>query len=321
MAILITGGMGSLGSYLARGLITKGYSDIVLFDAHSQYQRLGDLVKKVKVVSGDINDWTDIAGTIEKHRIREIFHLAAILSSEAMEKPLRAFKINLEGTVNILEASRLFGIQKVIFISSVSTYGPGLPEPVDENQRQQPTNIYGITKLASELWGIYYHQHYNIDFRAVRFPRIVNAGRTGTGVGLFPSRMIEDAARGRSHEVEVGEDYQIPIIYIKDGVDLLLALFMARDVETRVYNVNGLIPKAKEIVEAIRKHIPDASIGFSSAPTTPHLEIPIRYDDAKAREELGWRISYPLHEMVRDFIDEIRSGPMSGGSGTFTTQD
>lgn len=311
MAIMITGGTGSLGSYLARGLLDRGYHDIVLFDAFPNYKRIGDLTEKVGVVTGDVNDWVDIAGTIEKYHVREIFHLAALLSSEVREKPLRALKINVEGTVNILEASRMFGIQKVIFISTVSTYGPGLPEPVDEAQRQQPTNLYGITKLSCELWGLYYHHQYDIDFRAVRFPRIVNAGRSGTGVALFPSSMIEDAALGESHEVEVGEEYRVPIIYVKDAVEVLLALYTAQEVKTRVYNINGLIPTAREILEAIRKYIPDAPIAFSSSPITPHLAIPIRYDDAKAREELGWSMGYSLDEIVEDFIDEARGRPQS----------
>ena len=306
MAIMITGGTGSLGSYLARGLLGKGYRDIVLFDAYPNYQRVSDLVEKVRVVSGNINNWADIAGTIEEYHIREVFHLAAILSSEAREKPLQALKINVEGTVNILEASRMFGIQKVIFISSISTYGPGVPEPVDENQRQLPTNLYGITKLSCELWGLYYWRQYNIDFRAVRFPRIVNPGRSGTGVALFPSSMIENAALGKFYDVEVGEEYRVPIIYVKDAVGVLLALYAAPEVKTRVYNINGLVPPAKEILQVVQKYIADAPIQFSQSPITPHLEIPLHYDDTKAQKELDWSIGYPLEEMVKDFIDEVR---------------
>ena len=310
MATMITGGTGSIGYYLTKGLIQKGYRDIVLFDAYPNYNRIADLVEKVRVVSGDINDWTDIGGTIEKYHIREIFHLAAILSSEALEKPLRALKINVEGTVNILEASRMFNIQKVIFVSTISTYGPGVPEPVDENQRQLPTNLYGITKLSCELWGLYYHQQYGIDFRAVRFPRIVNPGRSGTGVALFPSSMIENAALRKFYEVEVGKEFRVPIIYVKDAVDALLALYAAQTIKTRVYNINGLVPTAKEILQVVRKYIADAPIQFSESPITPHLEIPILYDDTKAQKELDWSIGYPLEEMVKDFIDEVR--PRSG---------
>ena len=307
MAIMITGGTGSLGSYLARRLIDEGYRNIFLFDAYPNNSRISDISEKVKVISGDITDWKDITGTIEKYHIREIFHLAAILSSEAREKPLRAHKINVEGTVNILEACRMFDIQKVIFISSISTYGLGVPEPVDENQRQQPTNIYGITKLFCELWGLYYHSQYSIDFRAVRFPRIVNAGRSGTGVALFPSSMIENAALGKSYEVEVGEEYRVPIIYIKDAVNILLSLYTTEQIETRVYNINGLSPTAKEILQVIQKYIPDSPIKFSSKPIKPHLEIPFLYNDTKAQEELGWRIEYSLDKMVKDLIKEVGS--------------
>jgi UDP-glucose 4-epimerase len=311
MAIMITGGTGSLGYYLAKGLIREGYHDIVLFDAYPNYNRIADLPETVRVVTGDINDWTDIAGTIEKYRIREIFHLAAILSTEAREKPIRALKINVEGTVNILEASRMFNIQKVIFISTISTYGPGVPEPVNEDQRQLPTNLYGITKLSCELWGLYYHQQHGIDFRALRFPRIVNPGRTGTGVALFPSSMIENAALGKFYEVEVGEEFRVPIVYVKDAVGVLLALYAAQGIQTRVYNINGLVPTAKEILQVVQKFIGDAPIQFSQSPITPHLEIPLHYDDTKVQRELAWSMRYPLEEMVKDFIDEVRPMPES----------
>jgi nucleoside-diphosphate-sugar epimerase len=305
---MITGGTGSLGSCLTRKLLDQGHNNIVLFDTWPNYKRINDFLRKVTVVSGDITDWTDIASTMEKYHISDVFHLAAILSSEAREKPLRALKINAEGTVNILEACRIFGIKKVIFVSSISTYGPGLPEPVNEAHRQQPTNIYGITKLFCELWGSHYYSQYNIDFRAVRFPRIVNAGRAGTGVAVFPSRMIENAALGKAYEVEVTEGYRVPIIYIKDAVNILLSLYKVKRVNIRVYNINGLIPTAREILQIIQKYIPDAPIKFSSKPITPHLTIPFLYDDERAREELGWRVGYSLEKMVEDFIHEVHCG-------------
>jgi nucleoside-diphosphate-sugar epimerase len=93
-------------------------------------------------------------------------------------------------------------------------------------------------------------------------------------------------------------------------VDALLALYAAQTIKTRVYNINGLVPTAKEILQVVRKYIADAPIQFSESPITPHLEIPILYDDTKAQKELGWSIGYPLEEMVKDFIDEVR--PRSG---------
>lgn len=306
MSILITGGTGSLGSFLAREMIKQSYRDIVLFDFKPDYERVSEISDKVKVVTGNITDWADIVKVIKEYEIKEIFHLAALLSTEVKEKPFYGFKINVEGTINILEASRILDVKKLIFTSSISTFGLGVSEPVKETYRQEPTNLYGITKVTGELWSLYYQQQYNIDIRALRFPRIVNPGRYGVGVALFPSSMIEKAALNKYHEVEVDEKYRVPIIYIKDAVNALILLYKARQVKTRIYNINGLLPTAKQILETVKEYVPDAPVKFSKKPIAPHLAIPLHYDDSKAKEELGWKIEYTLDKMVKDFISEIK---------------
>jgi len=306
MSILITGGTGSLGSFLAKEMVKRDYQDIILFDYNPDYERISDILNKVKVAAGNITDWTDVVSIMKEHGVKEVFHLAALLSTEIKERPFSGFKVNVEGTVNILEASRILGVKKLIFVSSISTFGPGLPEPVKETYRQQPTNLYGITKLAGELWCFYYWQEYNIDTRILRFPRIVNPGRRGKGVALFPSLMIEKAALGEYYEIEVSEEYKVPIIYIKDAVDVLISLYEARQVKSRVYNINGLLPTAKEILETVKKYVPAARLKFSERPIVPHLTIPLCYDDSKAKNELCWRIRYTLDKMVEDFINEVQ---------------
>jgi threonine 3-dehydrogenase len=306
MSILITGGTGSLGASLAKEMINEGLEGIVLFDYRPDYERVSEFEKKVKIVSGNITDWPDVVRTIREYEVKEIFHLAALLFTESMDRPYASFKINLEGTVNILEAARLFSVKKVIFASSIATFSPGLPEPVKEGAPQAPTSLYGITKLAGELWGLYYHEQYDIDFRALRFARIVNAGRSGIGTALFPSSMIEDAIRRKDHEVEVPEDYKVPIIYIKDAVRALLLLSKASRIKTRIYNIRGILPTAKEIMEKLKALLPDAPLSFAKNPVIPALAMSLSYDDSKASEELGWKMHYDLEAMVRDFIEEVQ---------------
>lgn len=306
MSILITGGTGSLGASLAEEMIHEGTEGIVLFDSRPDYERVSGLGKKVKIVRGNITDWPDAVRTIKEYEVKEIFHLTALLFSESMERPYDSFKINLEGTVNILEAARLFSVKKVVFASTIATFSPGLPEPVKEGAPQAPKSLYGITKLACELWGLYYHDNYDIDFRALRFARIVNAGRIGIGTALFPSSMIEDAVRRKDHKVEVPEDYKVPIIYIKDAVRALLLLYKASRIKTRIYNIRGILPTAKEIVEKLKTVLPDAPLSFAKNPSAPGLAMPLSYDDSKASEELGWKMHYDLEAMVRDFIGEVR---------------
>jgi nucleoside-diphosphate-sugar epimerase len=308
MSILITGGAGLLGSSLAKELINQGYNDIVLFDVQPNYKLGEDILKKAKVIMGDITLWTDLTNVIATYEVDEVFHLAAILSSESEQNPTKAFRINVEGTVNLLEISRMNKVKHVIFPSTIATYGPDVIEPVDEKQRQEPTNIYGVTKVACELWGLYYYRRYGVDFRAVRFCRLVNPGREGGGAASFPSLMIQKAALGEPYESEVQDDYRIPLIYMKDAVNALFLLFKAEEVKTRIYNLSGLAPTAREILNIIKKYIPDCSLRFPAKKTVSHLQIPLRYEDSKAREELGWAPKFNLEEMIKDFVEEVKTG-------------
>ncbi|MBN2034846.1 MAG: NAD-dependent epimerase/dehydratase family protein [Deltaproteobacteria bacterium] len=307
MSILITGGTGSLGAYLTKALLKEGLGDhLVLFDYRPDYERVAEFAGRVEIVSGNIADWPDVLRTIKEYKVRKIFHLAALLFTESMERPYAGFKINLEGTVNLLEAARMYSVEKVIFASTIATYGPGLPEPVKEGAPQVPESLYGIAKLAGELWGLYYHRQYGIDFRALRFARIVNAGRSGFGTALFPSSLIEDAVLGRRHEVNVPGDYRVPITYIKDAARALVMLYKASDVKRRIYNINGILPSAGEIVDSVKAHIPDAPVNFAKNTEAPPLPMPLSYDDTRASEEFGWGMKYDLDAMIDDFIQEVQ---------------
>ena len=307
MSILITGGTGSLGACLTRALLEEGVADkMVLFDYRPDYERVAEFANRVEIVSGNIADWPDLVRTIKEYEIKNIFHLAALLFTESMERPYASFKINLEGTVNLLEAARMYSIDKVIFASTIATFSPGLPEPVKEGAPQVPGSIYGITKLAGELWGRYYHHQYGIDFRALRFARIVNSGRSGVGTALFPSSLIEDAILKRRHEVSVPGDYRVPITYIKDAARALVMLYRASEAKTRIYNINGILPSAKEIMDKVRTYLPDAPLNFAKDLAGPPLAIPLSYDDTSASEELGWEMKYDLDAMIADFILEVQ---------------
>jgi nucleoside-diphosphate-sugar epimerase len=239
--------------------------------------------------------------------VQKIFHLAALLSSPCEDHPYRGFKVNVEGTVNVLEVCRLFGVNKLLFPSSVSTFGPDASEPVEEASPQHPTNIYGVTKVVGEKWGIYYWHKHGIDFRAIRFPRIVNPGRQGTGAALFPSSMIQKAALGELHQEEVSQDYRIPLLYVKDAVEALLLLDKGKDVLSRIYNMEGLLPTAKEIAEILKQRLPKAQINFPEKVKPIHLKIPLHFASEKIKKELGWQIKYPLREMIEDFVKEAQT--------------
>jgi nucleoside-diphosphate-sugar epimerase len=307
MAILITGGSGFIGLELSRILLEKGHQ-VVLFDISSPEKGKEGGATYVK---GNISDWAEVLNVVRDWKVEHVFHLAAMLSAQCEVNPWAAVQVNGLGTYHILEASRLFGVKKVIFTSSMGAYGIVPQGVVNDETIQRPPIMYGVTKVFGELLGLYYHRRFGIDFRGVRFPQLVGPGIKSEGYGQYTPRMIESALREIPFEAWVTKETSIPIMYIKDAIRCLLELFEAEEgrIKTRVYCVGQIFPspKAGALLEEIKKHVKDVLITFKPDPKAMDVlhSIPQKLDDQNARAEWDWTICYGLKEMVDDFIKEF----------------
>jgi nucleoside-diphosphate-sugar epimerase len=308
MTVLITGGSGFIGLELSEALLEKGH-EVILFDMIPPQKEKGG--KKVVFVRGNITDWAEVCNVIRDWKVEHIFHLAAMLSAQCEANPWAAFQVNALGTYHILEASRLFGVKKVIFTSSMGAYGDVSQGIVYEETIQKPKTMYGVTKVFSELLGLYYHRRFGIDFRGVRFPQLIGPGIKSEGYGQYNPKMIESAIRGIPFEAWVTKETSIPLMYIKDAIRSLEELFEADEnkIKTRIYNVGQITPSptAGDLLEEIKRHFPSAQITFKPDPKAMDIlrSIPQKLDDQNARAEWDWSIHYGLKEMVEDFIKEF----------------
>jgi nucleoside-diphosphate-sugar epimerase len=144
-SILITGGTGFVGQKLSKFLLERGNS-VVLFDivAPQKEDKEGG---KMTFVRGNITNWAEVCNVVKDGKIEHIFHLAAMLSAQCEANPWAGFQVNGLGTYYVLEASRLFGVKKVIFPSSMGVY-ENVPEGVAyEETIQRPRSMYGTTKF------------------------------------------------------------------------------------------------------------------------------------------------------------------------------
>ena len=308
MTVLITGGSGFIGLELSEALLEKGH-EVILFDMIPPQKEKGG--KKVVFVRGNITDWAEVCNVIRDWKVEHIFHLAAMLSAQCEANPWAAFQVNALGTYHILETSRLFGVKKVIFTSSMGAYGDVPQGIVYEETIQKPKTMYGVTKVFSELLGLYYHRRFGIDFRGVRFPQLIGPGIKSEGYGQYNPKMIESAIRGIPFEAWVTKETSIPLMYIKDAIRSLEELFEADEnkIKTRIYNVGQITPSptAGDLLEKIKRHFPYAQITFKPDPKAMDIlrSIPQKLDDQKARVEWGWTVHYGLKEMIEDFIKEF----------------
>jgi len=312
MTVLLTGGTGFIGAYLIRHMVEDGYDPIVL-DSAPNTKPIEDILDRVKIIRGDLTVPSEIYDAIKNKKVDEVFHMAALLSTACEQRPVLGFQVNVGGTINVLESCRILGVKKIVYPSSIVVYTP-VKGFVKEESEQQPQSVYGITKLFCELWNDYYRRRFNLDVRMVRFPSIIGPRRIDGGASVYTSHMIEKTILGEPFEVPVTEDFRLGILYVKDAVEALMRVWKAEEVKIRAYNIGEIYPTAGEIAEAVRKYVPGAEIFFK--PDIETMKVlknwaEMRMDYSRFKEDLGWDIQYPLEEMVKDYIRELKYMPRS----------
>ena len=316
MAKLITGGTGFIGAELARMLLDR-QEEVILFDVAPNPERIKGIGDKIKLVLGNLANYSEVFNVIKDHRIEGIYHLWGKLTVPSNINPWASFQSNICGTLHVLEAARLFAVEKVVFASSIATYNLDIPSAYTDVTLQRPTTMYGIGKLYCEHLGMFYRNRFGLDFRSVRYPSVIGPGVKTPGVAQYNPWMIEHAALGKPYECFVTEETRAPVMYFKDAAICIDLLYQApkEKIKSLNYNVAGVTPiqTAKELERAIKKFVPSFQVTYKPDPKVMefyqnfHVDV---YDDSRARSEWVWESIYPNFEMVvRDFIEEVRKNP------------
>ena len=324
--ILVTGANGEIGHGLIEHLAKSDGVQIVAIDMNPMDKSIK--AKCHKAIVGDILDFGLLETLSTAHDFDTIYHLAALLSTRAERQPTLAHRVNVDGTLNLLELaitqSRLQGREiKFIYPSSIAVYG--LPDvvtkhkagKVKENQWCEPRTMYGINKLYNEQLGRYYTHYYRqldvepargrVDFRGVRFPGLISALTVPTGgTSDFAPEMLHQAAQHLPYDCFVREDTRIPFMAMPDAIKALLHLQAApRERLSRlVYNVGAFNPSAGEVYARIRNDFPDAKVGF--LPDQKRQVIvdswPEDVDDSTARTEWGYNPEYDFERAFSEYL-------------------
>jgi nucleoside-diphosphate-sugar epimerase len=316
MSILITGGFGLIGSALTRTLAENG-QEVWALDKWTGSQRFSGIEDRVKIIEADLGNFAKILEAVRVSDPKVIFHLGGMLSLPSDADPQSAFSSNVSGTYHVLESARLFSVPKVIFTSTIGTYGLDIQKPlIDDFTLQRPVTMYGSTKVFAEHLGRFYRTKYGIDFRAVRFPSVVGPGAKSSHISIYNAWAVEKAFYGEPYEVFVEPEVRCPILYFKDAVRSLLLLERApaEAIQTVCYLIAGIKPitSAGELVAEVRKHFPKAILNYNPDPAVMAFHRSaqgINYDDSRAEKEWGWMPVYSLSRMIVDFYEELKAHP------------
>ncbi|MBI2183604.1 MAG: NAD(P)-dependent oxidoreductase [Thaumarchaeota archaeon] len=311
MTLLITGA-GLVGSQIARIAVEKGERPVI-YDLAPQPEVINQIVslEKIDIVRGDVLDLNALEDTIRTRCIKKVIHTAAnpMLTVGAQEKPYDAIKLNVMGTVNVLEAARKLSLDKVVFTSSsvLYTYRKGGLESgkLSEDNYPRTTTIYASTKLACENLGLNYAENYGLDFVAVRFQAVFGPWG-GKGGGGGPSNMfkqlIEKSMRGEEATIS---PRVIEFVYSKDAARSTILAAEKAGLRNRVYNVGmGRIYRPEELLTIIRQKIPSANIRVEEMHIgSPATKVDEPTDLTRSRTELGYEPQYDMPKAVEDYVD------------------
>lgn len=315
MAKLITGGTGFVGAELAHILVGRG-EDVVIFDRTIKRYRIQDIESKLKLVQGDLGDLPEVLNVVKDNKITHIYHVGATLLYASQANPWSAFRSNVVGTQNVLEAARLFGVERVMFASTMGTFNQGVGAELTDTTIQRPVHFYGLSKLWGEGLGRFYRTRFGLDFRGVRYPGVTGPGRKATDHWWIP--MIEGAVKNKRGECRVSEDSRFPMVFVKDAARAADMILQApkETIKTVNYNVSSdpNFITAKQVEQAIKKHIPGTVITYKPDPAVmeplksrAHVRV---FDDSCARKEWDWQPAYPtIDDIVGAYIEDMKAHP------------
>ena len=313
--ILVTGAAGQIGSELVPALRQRfGAARVIASDIRLPVLSTGDGFELV-----DCTRLDQIMEVVRRYNVAAIYHLAALLSAVAEEKPQAAWSLNLGGLYNILEAARQYGCA-VFFPSSIGAFGPTTPrDRAPQDTVQRPTTMYGVTKASGELVCDYYARRFGVDVRGVRFPGLIShAAPPGGGTTDYAVEMFRHAIRHRRYTCFLRPDTKLEMMYMPDAIRAVLELMQAdpsRLVHRNAFNVGAMSFDPQRLAAEIRGHIPDFAVDYQVDPVRQAIadSWPRSLDDTAARAEWGWAPGYGVEAMTGDMLAALAAEPKPDG--------
>lgn len=259
----------------------------------------------------DVLDAAKLADAVDRHDITQIYHLAAVLSAKGERAPLPTWDINMKGLLNVLEVAREKKVAKVFYPSSIAVFGPTTPRVnTPQFTAMEPTTVYGISKVAGELWSQYYFNRYGLDVRSLRYPGIIGyQSLPGGGTTDYAVDIYHKAVLGQAFECFLREDTRLPMLYMDDAIQGTLQLMDAPADQVKVrtsYNLAAMSFTPAEIALEIKKHLPGFQVSYK-----PDFRQAIAdswtqsIDDTQARKDWGWAPRFDLPAMTVDMLEHL----------------
>jgi nucleoside-diphosphate-sugar epimerase len=297
MTYLVTGALGALGAWVVRALLDRE-QEVVTYDLGGSDHRLRlalseDELAALPRVDGDVTDLGALERVMDEHGVTNVIHLAALQVPFVRDDPVLGSRVNVTGTVNVLEAVRRRGdsMGPVVYASSIAAL---------KADAAYPSTLYGVFKLANEGTAAGYFADFGVPSVGLRPHTIYGPGRD-QGLTSAPTAAMVAAARGDSYEIPFGGSLQLQ--YVADAGEAFVRASEAGTEGASVHNLDGPVASVEEIVAAIEAAAPGAQITHGTDP----LPFPPEVDSTSFTDLVGGPTSRPLEAGVAESIERFRA--------------
>ena len=299
MKILVTGGAGFIGSHIVDLLIENGYEVVIVDNLSTGKEEF--INKKAIFYKKDITD-DDLYEIFEKEKPDYVVHQAAQIDVQrSIDDPVFDAKVNVLGTVNLLECCRKSGVKKIVYASSAAVYGNPEYLPIDEVHKINPISYYGISKHTAEHYFEVYSQLYDLKYTILRYANVYGIRQDPKGEGGVISIFIDKMLKGERPIIFGDGNQTRDFVYVKDVAKANLLALEKGDSEV----VNISTNKATSINKLVELMNEIMNTSLEPIYTEPRKgDIVHSYlDNKKALDVLGWKPEYSLEEGLKETIE------------------
>lgn len=308
--ILILGACGQIGVELTLALReVYGPENVVATDIRAEHELLSG-TGPYEVL--DAMNGQAILDIIKKYSITQVYLLAALLSATGEKAPKKAWDINMQSLLQVLDIAVEQKLDKVYWPSSIAVFGSTTPRQLTPQKTiVEPGTVYGISKYAGELWCQYYNKRWGLDVRSLRYPGLISwKSEPGGGTTDYAVDIFYEALKHNKYTSFLSEDTYLPMMYMNDAIRGTVELMEAPldSIKSRMsYNFSAMSFSPKELAAVVASKLP----GFEMSYAPDYRQDiangwPQSIDDSAAREDWGWKHAYDVERMADDMLQNLR---------------
>ena len=307
--VLVVGAGGQIGVELVAALrMTYGTNQVIASDIRDAHPLLMDgPYEKLNAMDADA-----MLALIRKEGITQVYLLAALLSATGEKDPKKAWEINMQSLLQLLDMGVQEKLSKIYWPSSIAVFGGTTPtEHTPQKTIIEPATVYGISKYAGELWAQYYNRRWGLDVRSLRYPGLISwKSQPGGGTTDYAVEIYHEALQHGHYTCFLSADTYLPMMYMDDAIRATIELMEApaEQIKSRMaYNLSAMSFSPAEIAEVIRLHLPEFTIDYAPDFRQQIADgWPKSIDDSAARADWGWKHRFDLNAMTADMLCHLR---------------